>query len=124
MTQDVLEDIAELIDWLAKRPVKQISVTHKDMTLHLRFRDPEQHRPQRVDTDTDACTELRAAGTGIFHHRQPDTRAKMFCIEAGSFLFPLLADPDTATPIAQEGARVEFGTPLLTHTPLPSEKHT
>jgi DNA-directed RNA polymerase alpha subunit len=120
MTEDVLQDIAELIDWLTKRPVKQIRVTHEDMTLFLRFRDPEPRRTQGVRTDSD--TELRATGTGIFHHRHPDTLAEMFCIEAGSFLFPVQANPDTAAPLAQEGARVEFGTPLLTITRLPSEK--
>ncbi|WP_417280920.1 hypothetical protein [Celeribacter sp.] len=120
MTPEFLTEIAGLVDWLAERPVREIKVKDKDTTLFLKFRAPDT----TGQTGETATAEVRASGTGFFHHRHPDTNAEMFCIEAGAFLFPVSTGDATPTPVAGDGTRVEFGTSLLKVAPAPSEKAT
>lgn len=115
MDKNFASGLRSLIDHLALRGVSMLSVRQGGEWLRIELDPAPQSAP------VSEPVTITAAGPGIFRARHPGGAA-LPCIEAGDFLFPAagpLREGDEV--VAQDGAVVGYGTPLIHRISLTEE---
>ena len=104
MDRNLATELRSLIDHLAARRGATLSVRQGDERLRITLGAGTAPQAEPVT--------IAAPGPGVFHARHPGG-AKLACIEAGDFLFPVARVGEGDEILEQQGAIVGFGTPLI-----------
>lgn len=106
MDKNFASELRLLIDHLTARGVAMLSVRQGDERLRIIL--SAVAAPQVAVKPV----TITAIGPGIFHAHHP-SGAELACIRAADFLFPVASIRDGDEILAQEGAVVGYGTPLI-----------